>query len=231
MMTGPLGLKARYLGRKLGLNSVLARLFADTDHESRFATAIARCTHRGDIVWDIGANTGSYALAFSNQVGGSGRIFAFEPSPRNLAYLHQRMLSLKNVVILPFALSDVEGEFLFKEEPDGTTSHIITHSSSDCEEELIAVQVRTGDDLISKGVAAFPNIIKVDVEGHELKVLLGLSKALGDTRLKGVFVEVHFSILHQRGTSEVPRRIEQILTARGFRVAWTDHSHLQAVRL
>lgn len=65
MLTGPLGLKARHLGRKLGLNSLFARLLASDHYEHRFSAAIARCVREGDNVWDVGANIGSYALLFT----------------------------------------------------------------------------------------------------------------------------------------------------------------------
>jgi hypothetical protein len=124
ILTGPLGLKARDLGRKLGLNSLLSKLASVGGQEARFGAAIARCIRRGDNVWDVGANIGSYALSFSGQVGSSGCVFAFEPSPLNLAHLHERALAAENVVVLPFGLSDISGLLSFKEEPDGTTSHI-----------------------------------------------------------------------------------------------------------
>jgi Methyltransferase FkbM domain len=88
----------------------------------------------------------------------------------------------------------------------------------------------TGDEVILSGEAAFPNIIKIDVEGHELEVLLGLSAALRAPRLRSVFVKVHFAILQQRGMRAAPRQIEQTLIAKGFRISWSAPSHMQAVR-
>jgi FkbM family methyltransferase len=230
VLTGPLGLKTRYLGRKLGLNRLFAKLLVSGGYEVRYSAAIARCIRKGDIIWDVGANVGHYSLSFSDQVGRSGRVFAFEPSPRNLACLHQRTIATRNVVVLPLALSDTSGRMCFTEESDGTTSHISSNPSLSDTNETITVNVRTGDEIILGGQAAFPNIIKVDVEGHELEVVLGLSAALRDPRLRCVFVEVHFSILQERRMNAAPRQIEQTLIAEGFRIAWTDPSHMQAVR-
>lgn len=227
VLTGPLALTARQLGRKLGLNGLLARLPIWGSREARFGAAIAGCIREGDHVWDIGANFGSYTLSFSRQVGGSGRVFAFEPSPLNLVRLHEETMGKENVVVLPFGLSDRNAQVLFSDEPDGTTSHIV---STCCAKSLKTVHVRTGDEVISSGDATFPNIVKVDVEGHEMEVLLGLSKALMDPRLRCVFVEVHFAILRERGMRAAPRRIEETLSANGFRISWTDPSHLQAIR-
>jgi FkbM family methyltransferase len=230
IFTGPLGLKARQLGRKLGLNSWFGRLLAAEGYEPRFAAAIARCLRKGDNVWDVGANTGSYSLAFSDQVGLSGCIFAFEPSPQNVAYLRQRTVAAGNIVVLPFGLSNSSGQIPFKEEPDGTTSHIASEHRPCRDEEVITIEIRTGDDAVSSGEAAFPNVIKIDVEGHELQVILGLPMVLEDPRLRCVFVEVHFGILQKCGMQAAPRQIERTLMAKGFRISWTDPSHMQAIR-
>jgi FkbM family methyltransferase len=48
--------------------------------------------------------------------------------------------------------------------------HIV---STCCAKSLKTVNVRTGDEVIFSGEAAFPNIIKIDVEGHELEVVRG----------------------------------------------------------
>jgi FkbM family methyltransferase len=230
ILTAPLSLKARHLGRKLGLNRFFAKLLASDGYEARFGAAIARSIRRGDTVWDVGANIGSYALSFSGKVGGSGRVFVFEPSPVNLALLHRRTIAAENVVVLPFGLFDVNGRLPFREESDGTTSHVASHPGPSDANGMITVNVRTGDGVILSGEAAFPNVIKIDVEGHELEVVRGLSAALSDLRLRGVFVEVHFSILQERGMRAAPRQIEQTLIAKGFRISWTDASHMQAVR-
>jgi FkbM family methyltransferase len=107
--------------------------------------------------------------------------------------------------VLPFALSDVSGRLSFREEADGTTSHVTSHPGPSDANGAITVNVRTGDGVILSGEAAFPNLIKIDVEGHELEVVRGLSAALSDLRLRGVFVEVHFSI-SARPANAIDRR-------------------------
>jgi FkbM family methyltransferase len=214
----------------MGVNRLFAKLLVPGGYEARYGAAIARYIREGDNVWDVGANVGYYALSFSGQVGSSGRVFAFEPSPRNLARLHQRTVAAGNVVVIPVALSDTSGRMAFREEQDGTTSHISTDRNLGDVNQLITVNVRTGDEVILGGEADFPDIIKIDVEGHELEVVLGLSAALQDPRLRCVFVEVHFAILQERGMRAAPRQIEQTLSAEGFRISWTDPSHMQAIR-
>src|SRR6266436_706615 len=66
----------------------------------------------GDVVYDIGAHVGFYTLLASVLVGHTGRVVAFEPSPRNLAYLrrHLAMNRLNNVTVVEGAVYDHDGE-------------------------------------------------------------------------------------------------------------------------
>jgi FkbM family methyltransferase len=106
---------------------------------TRRVTAQRSRVRKGDNVWDVGANVGYYALSFSDQFGSSGRVFAFEPSPLNLTYLRRRAIAAENVVVLPFGLSEVRGQLSFREEPDGTTSHIVSNRSLSDANETITV--------------------------------------------------------------------------------------------
>lgn len=92
------------------------------------------------------------------------------------------------------------------------------------------VKLRTGDEVIANGDADVPNVIKIDVEGHEFDVLGGLRKTLADERLKNILIEVHFSVLAEHGKANAPRMIERQLHDAGFHIHWTDSSHLHAFK-
>jgi hypothetical protein len=75
-----------------------------------------------------------------------------------------------------------------------------------------------------------PNVIKVDVEGFEEEVLLGMGDVLTSPELRSVLVEVHFLKLEVRGRATAPVRIEKLLKSKGFRTDWVDASHLVGTR-
>ena len=75
-----------------------------------------------------------------------------------------------------------------------------------------------------------PNVIKIDVEGFELEVLTGMAQFLASPTLRSLFIEVHFSILSERGRTEAPRKIVHRFRLTGFNVKWLDPSHLVAQR-
>jgi hypothetical protein len=49
--------------------------------------------------------------------------------------------------------------------------------------------------------------------------------------LKHVFVEIHFKLLDKRGMLNAAILIQQLLQGKGFNVAYTDFSHLNAQKL
>ena len=84
--------------------------------------------------------------------------------------------------------------------------------------------------MVASEPELFPNVIKIDVEGHEGAVMDGMYSLLPDRRLRCIGIEVHFGLLDERGESAKPKQMEHTLLQHGFRVRWTDPSHLLAVR-
>ena len=67
--------------------------------------------HSGNIVLDIGANIGYYTLIMSKLVGSTGKVYAFEPEPKNFEVLKKNieLTKLDNVILEQKALSDIDG--------------------------------------------------------------------------------------------------------------------------
>jgi FkbM family methyltransferase len=217
--------------RKLGLTKLLAPLFQQGGYEWRFENALKGSIRPGDVVWDVGANVGHYTLKFASWTGSGGRIYAFEPSHRNFWRLREACTGKANVVICPFGLSSMTRLTQFENGADefGATSRVVaTEESVDAAHE--EVELRGGDEAICEGAVETPDVIKIDVEGHELQVLKGVSDTLHGDRVRAIFVEVHFALLAAEGCGEAPREIERLLKSRGFAIRWPDPSHLHAFR-
>ncbi len=134
---------------------------------------------------DIGALHGIFSLAFTK--GGVGRrALAIDASP--LAFSRLLYNVHKNpdlsIAVEECAVSDAEGtlEMVFEWEHAVVTSSPNSGSS-------IRVGAQTGDKLCEKN-AFVPDVIKIDVEGHETAVFRGLSGTLGRHRPL-IFLEVH----------------------------------------
>jgi FkbM family methyltransferase len=232
IMTNPLVLRLRGVLRSTGATKFLARLGRETAYEKKYAEALALDIREGDVVWDVGANVGVYALQFSDWVGSAGRVFAFEPNPRNVARLMLNCGVRPNIDIRAVGLSSetLHGDMVDGEDDLGALSHIVAPSDASGGNRFEVV-LHKGDALVQSGTVPVPNVIKIDVEGHEIAVLSGLKLTLADPRLRSVFLEVHFAILEQNGQADAPQKIEQKLREYGFCLNWTDPSHLRASRL
>lgn len=225
-------LLVRNLGRALGLNRLLASLLGGRDYEDRFQVAMLGAIRPGDIVWDVGANVGLYSKKFSDITGSSGKVFAYEPSLANLQRLNKTVASLGNVTVVPVALGEREGVVVFEQgnDPLGATSRIVDKADRESERQ-VEIQLSSGDHLVSSGAVAMPNVIKIDTEGFELDVLLGLRQTLRQKNLRMLCIEMHFGLLKERGLSNAPSDIEKLLVSSGFSLVWPDASHIVATRI
>ncbi len=230
-MTGPVALWMRRQARWLGFSGVIGKLIQQKDYEAAYWRAMAGTIRPGDCVWDVGANVGYYTLRFADLVGNDGRVIAFEPSQDNFARLQAAVADHSTVASRLLGLSNGANEAWVRQGADelGATSEIIKLRSSDSD-HLQPVRVDSGDRLIGRCGVLPPNIIKIDVEGHECEVIEGLKATLRDPALRAVFIEMHFAILAAKGRSKAPYKIEQLLRGSGFDIRWTDPSHLHAFR-
>jgi len=224
-----LTINLRSFSRNIGLVRVINRFRTNRPYEDRFHKAIEDAIRPGDTAWDIGANVGFYTETFCSRVGPQGCVVAFEPFPESLEQIRERLpdcawLRLENV-----ALGDEDTLRHLVLSDNSTTHHLDSGTGQDPDARSIPVTVVRGDSVRQR-LGGAPNLIKVDVEGFEEEVLSGLSETLSEPNLRAVFVEVHFHLLSQRGQANAPVRIEKMLRAKGFRVAWLDASHLQAIR-
>lgn len=158
------------------------------DKQRAFGARIAS----GDIVFDIGANAGFYTLLASVLVGPQGRVFAFEPDPRNLRYheAHLRINGISNVSTIEAAVADFDGIANFDAGPNLSMGHLRADGS-------IAVRTVSLDALVACGELPAPNSIKIDVEGSEMQVLAGASEVLSKHH-PVVFLATHEKDLHHR---------------------------------
>src|SRR5882762_7447241 len=142
---------------------------------------VGRFLRPGMTALDIGAHHGLYTLLASKRVGPSGRVFAFEPSPRERKALrwNVRMNRCKNVVIEGLALGNEEGEgSLYVVDGHETGCNSLRPPALTGETSPIQVRVTSLDGWLGTHLAKSVDFIKLDVEGGELSVLQGAQRLL-----------------------------------------------------
>jgi FkbM family methyltransferase len=128
------------------------------------------------VVMDIGANIGNHTLAFSTV---ANKVLAFEPLPSVYALLDSnvKVNKLTNVQTFPFALSDQEEEatiYMVKEGNVGASSF----DKRDDNVEAVTVSKKIGDQVFQQTGIKKLDLVKIDVEAHEVYVLRGLKQTL-----------------------------------------------------
>ncbi len=157
----------------------------------------------GDIFMDIGANIGIYTLAAAHRVGKTGRVYAFEPHKMNGVSLLRNLAAsglADRVDFFACALSDASHVLPFNyvsltsASSGSQLGHTRVAGASRefrpvAREMLAAVTV---DDLLGSGAIKPPNLVKIDVDGNEIKILQGMKKLLaGKDRPRALQVELN----------------------------------------
>jgi len=177
-------------------------------YEIEKAELFARHAKPGGTVYDIGANVGFYTLIASRAVGPTGRVVAFEPSPRNLGFLyhHLNLNHNTNVQVMDLAVSDSEGVARFLVGKDPRISQITAAGD-------ITVHTTSLDRLM--GELPLPDLIEMDIEGAEYLALRGAEQLLRKSS-PVIFLSTHGQDVH-RACCELLRSLDYSLHAIGPR--------------
>jgi FkbM family methyltransferase len=153
---------------------------------------IAGLVRPGAVFLDVGAHVGFYTLLASVLTGDGGRVFAFEPLPRNLEDLrrHLDMNGVRNVTVFRAAVSDHPGEALFHEGPSSSSGRLDENGA-------FVVDLVSLDDLLLRGAIPLPDFVKIDVEGAKWSVLEGARRLLTLGR-PTIFLATHGSGVRAR---------------------------------
>jgi FkbM family methyltransferase len=145
-------------------NIVIKEIFEENVYE-------VHDTHfnRGGVVVDIGANIGAFSI-FAAQY--ADKVYAIEPEPHNLKALKNN-ISINDmnhrITIVEYGISDFEGTAVISDEGGSATIK---------DDGIYGAKIKiiTLDNLFSLHEIDSVDVLKVDVEGSELEIILGASQ-------------------------------------------------------
>jgi FkbM family methyltransferase len=143
-----------------------------------------------DLFYDIGANVGSYTVLASAHC--KAYTFSFEPIPKTYSALinNVRLNNIENLVVAKnIGLGKTKTVLKFTTSMD-TVNHVIPNYESSVV-DTIEMQVETGDVMLHE--SGCPILMKIDVEGFETDVLLGMPILLSNVQLKAIIIELNGS--------------------------------------
>ncbi|MDR5002190.1 MULTISPECIES: FkbM family methyltransferase [Brevibacillus] len=141
-------------------------------YEEYVLNVLKRVVKPDSICLDIGANLGTISLALSH-LAPQGKVYAFEPSSVNLAFLHQTLQDngIGNVEPVPLGVFDRNGIIEFCEvDRGGGWSFIASEATSAATNTISCTRL---DDWVAAHNLSRIDLIKLDVEGSEIQVLQG----------------------------------------------------------
>lgn len=133
----------------------------------------------GAIVVDVGANIGTHTVAFAKHVTASGAVVALEPQRIQFQLLcaNVALNALVNVKCINAAASDKRGEVLIPTIDPRLAANFGAIKSDGHEQGERTDAIKIDDLQLGRC-----NLIKIDVEGHEPKVLAGARKMIAKLR-------------------------------------------------
>lgn len=225
----PFGSKSKLLIKK-GMTGATGNLYTGL-HEFEEMSFILHFLRRSDLFIDIGANVGSYSILAA--VEKESRTIAFEPIPNTYEILKQN-ISINHVEekVQTHCLGlGAKSQMISFTSTQDTMNHVDDHLGNlQCRIEPL--------DAIVEAITT-TTLVKIDVEGYEMPVLQGMEKALQNSELKVVIIELNGSGM-KYGYSD--NEIDALLKSKKFQafsyqpltrtlVEWNNNPHPGANRI
>jgi len=176
-----------------------------------------------EIFWDIGANIGGVSLrAGLNPL--IKEVHSFEPNSRTRKILlnHVALNPKSPITVHAVALSDKDENRELALPPDensGVASLVIENTNSSNRETVQCIKI---DSLIRAKKLAYPSLIKIDVEGWELPVLVGAKELFKNHPPKAVVFE---TLYRENEVTKMDPAISNFFLENGYKLKHIARSY------
>jgi FkbM family methyltransferase len=180
---------------------------------------------RGNTFVDVGTNIGMFAHQANELVGKQGRVVAVEPIPWLASALELRYrgeIEVHQVVISDASVGEVELKI-----PDDhlgyasiNSEHIKRNQDRFTQYSTVSVNCVKLDELVDQVNLSYVDVLKIDVEGHELEVLRGGTRLLNRS-IKAIVYECDY----------IDQEVGQFLAAYGFTSYYLEPRMLYGYKL
>ena len=198
-----------------------------------FASAMTRWTKvlldEGGTFVDVGAHAGYFSLIAADRVGRVGRVFAVEPNPVVFSALQAHLTAngISHVEACNWGLAERDGSTeLYVPRPESLRDYNATMLPRP-DWAAIEIRLRRLDACLDEWDARRIDLMKIDVEGAEPRVLAGGAAHLASGVVRHMMIEINGPRLVEAGSS--PAALVDELAALGFEPARVVHG--RAIRV
>ncbi len=151
---------------------------------------------KGNVVLEIGANIGAHSLIMANLVGNNGHVIAVEPTQYAIDKLKMNISlnsNISNITLIEKVISDSETS-------DEDTFNSDWKKNSEQSPHKISFKSTTVDKLVKEFKLNRVDLLKIDVDGYDFKVLKGAKETIRNYK-PTIFVELCEYTLQKKGES------------------------------
>ncbi|MGC2153334.1 MAG: FkbM family methyltransferase [Terriglobales bacterium] len=209
-------------GLWLELNPRTGQGYLHGEAEQAVQNTLAERLRPGMIFYDLGANLGLFTLLAARLVTTTGKVFSFEPDPKNAADLRRNIQrnGFSNVTVVESGVWSTSGNSSFvaanADSPDHGVGKFVERAPTDSGTLISCVSL---DDFIQ--TAPPPDAIKCDIEGAEVEALRGAAKLLQSPSRPWIIMEMHSPALDQAARAT--------LSSCGYQLTAADELHVLAL--
>ena len=195
-------------------------------HEEATTNLFKKAVREKDIIVDLGANIGYFTLLAARLTGKEGKVYSFEPEPKNYSYLIKniKLNNYDNVLAMQEAVSDKNGRIKLYICEHDTGHHTINQyggiknykPNTDNKEIFIEIDTVTLDDFL-RDKEKTVDVIKMDIEGAEMLALSGMEQTIKQNQNLKMFIEFFPLLIKKMGNSP-EEFIGKLLKDYGFSV-------------
>jgi len=181
-----------------------------------------RTKYDANVVFDVGANVGDWALRF-HSISSASKIHCFELVKKTSQICKSNLAAIDQIDVLPYGLSDkTEKIEVFLNGSSDVTSF---YQRVDQEESARDIcDVVKGDDYVHENGIEKISFLKIDAEGSEHLVLRGLENTLRNDRIDLIQFEYgEFNIASRVFLRDFYQQLEKFKLGRLF-PRWVEFS-------
>jgi FkbM family methyltransferase len=145
-------------------------------------------------------------------------VWTFEPDPITREFLDYNVRKCGNVEVSPIAISDENGKANLNIHPGSGTANSLVHFEASS--NAIEVECMTLDSFLDQRPHLRPDCIKIDVEGAEPKVLMGMKRTM--EQFPTCFVIIEFCPLNLANGGYTPQDYFELIKSLGLVIDMID---------